>query len=217
MCTAQISRWEVFTTEGMVRLYLSAPLLTVNMRRLFSQHGSGKGNLRMFAFVQEGDRVRSEGWERCWEWRQTTHHLIMLECATTLCIFSGRIGDRSCYCTNCTRTERAWQEGRWGWQCDGGRKKNIPHFWFCDLSNCSLTPALHETKIWQESEIFMPLLLLLEMRWKIHSSNICNHLKLKPVVGWPLCILALDLNVSFRLNPTVDSPAKYRVCYFCSF
>lgn len=36
-------------------------------------------------FVQRGD---TEGWERCWEWRQTTHHLIMLECATTLCIFS---------------------------------------------------------------------------------------------------------------------------------
>lgn len=40
-------------------------------------------------------------------------------------------------------------------------------------------------------------------------SSFGDHLKVECVEGWPLCILALDLNVSFWLNPTVDSPAKY--------
>lgn len=91
----------------MVRLYLWAWLLTVNMKLLFSQHGSGKGNLCVsacvFAFFQEGDPVRSEGWERCWELCQTTHHLIMLECAATLCIFFSCVGARSCCCTSTAR------------------------------------------------------------------------------------------------------------------
>lgn len=82
-----------FMVDRMLWLYLSAWLLTVNMKLLFSKHSSGKGNLYVCVcvrtcFVQEGDTEHSEGWERCWEWRQTTHHLIMLACATTLCIFS---------------------------------------------------------------------------------------------------------------------------------
>lgn len=79
-----------FMTEGMARLYLSDWLLTVNMKLLFSKHSSGKGNLCLSVCVclhSCRSEIQSEGWERCWEWRQTTHHLIMLECATTLCIF----------------------------------------------------------------------------------------------------------------------------------
>lgn len=107
MCTVQIST-EVFGDgeDGQtVPFSLSASLLTVNMKLLFSKHGSGKGNPRVFVFVRQGDTEQSEGWERCWEWRQITHHLIMLECATTLCIVSVSIGDSSCYCTKCSHTE----------------------------------------------------------------------------------------------------------------
>lgn len=42
----------------------------------------------MCDWVGAAGRMRSKSGDgRGWEWRQTTHHLIMLECATTLCIF----------------------------------------------------------------------------------------------------------------------------------
>lgn len=142
-CTAQIFKQvegREVVTERMVRLYLSAWLLTVNMKLLFSKHSSGKGNLCVFAFLQRGDTEPSEGWERCWEWRQTTHHLIMLECATTLCIFSVALV-MGVVIVQTVRVVRAWQEGRPKWQFDGG-KKNRPYFEVWDLSNCGLISVL---------------------------------------------------------------------------
>lgn len=194
----------------MVRLYLSAWLLTVNMKLLFSKHGSAKGNLCAFAFVQRGDTEQSEGWERCWEGRQTTHHLITLECATTLCIFSVALVI-GVVIVQTVRTERAWQEGRLGRQFDE-EKKNNSYLGFWDLSNCRLIWPKYDHK----SQIFAAAAAC-AMCWEIWSNNIWNHLKVEPVGGWPLCILALDSNVSFWLNPTVDSPATFWVCYFCSF
>ncbi len=116
-----------FMTDRLVRLYLSAWLLTVNMKLLFSQHSSGEGNPCVFVFVQRGDTEQSEGWERCWEWRQITHHLIMLECATTLCIVSVALVI-AVVIGQAVRTERAWWEGRRGRQFDG--EENNPHFGF---------------------------------------------------------------------------------------
>lgn len=46
----------------MVRLYLSGSVLTVNMKHLFSQHSSGKGNLcDSFSCVQDRDTELREG------------------------------------------------------------------------------------------------------------------------------------------------------------
>lgn len=50
--------------ESVVRLYLPAWLLTVNMKLLFSKHSSGKGNPCVIEFVQQGDAEQIEGWER---------------------------------------------------------------------------------------------------------------------------------------------------------
>lgn len=60
----------------------------------------------------------------------------------------------------------------------------------------------------------------LKLRYKspvCFAAAVCDHLKSGCVAARLLCILAVGSNVSFWLNPIVDSSAKYRVCYFCSF
>lgn len=151
-------------TERLVRLYLSARLLTVNTALLFSKHDSGKGNLCVCLRscsreIQSG----AEGWERCWEWRQTTHHLIMLECATTLCIFSVALVI-GVVIVQTVRTEREglWVGGWWGWQFDGVEKKNNPYFVFLRFVKLKVNFSF-VTKIWkQKTDFFSPLVKCVE-------------------------------------------------------
>lgn len=206
MCTVQISTEGFLWRERMVGPYLSAPLLTVNMKLLFSKHSSGEGNPCVIEFVQRGEMQSKSTDGRGWEWRQTTHHLIMLECATALCIFLVALVIGVVF-VQTVRTERAFPGGKIGttvWQ--RGRRK---------MTLCWVLRFVKSQIKFSSVKIKVRFLCAAEACeiWE----HFWDHLKFEPVEVWPLCILALDLNVSFWLNPIVDSPAKYWVCYFCSF
>lgn len=70
-----------------VRPYLSARLLTVNAKASVFKTRLGERESVCDWVGAAGRMCSKSGDGRGWEWRQTTHHLIMLECATTLCIF----------------------------------------------------------------------------------------------------------------------------------
>lgn len=61
---------------------------------------------------------------RGWEWRQTTHHLIMLECATALCIFLVTLVVRVVFVQSVC-AERAFQAARSGASLTGREKNDL--------------------------------------------------------------------------------------------
>lgn len=61
---------------------------------------------------------------RGWEWRQTTHHLIMLECATALCIFLVTLVVGVVFVQSVC-AERAFQAGRSGGSLTGREKNDL--------------------------------------------------------------------------------------------
>lgn len=139
MCTRADSHREGLWRRGrVVRLYLSAWLLTVNMKLLFSKHSSGKGNPCVIEFAQQGDAEQIEGWERSGVTPDRTSFNHVRVCNHFMHIF-GCVGDRSCFCTNCTQQEGllGGKTGMTVWQ----RKQKWPFWGFWDLLNWRLNSS----------------------------------------------------------------------------
>lgn len=107
------------------RLHLSAWQLTVNMQLPFSKPLREAGIRRACHCLRAAGRTQSELRDgRGWEWRQTTHHLIMLECATTLCIFSAALVIGAVF-VQTVHTEKGLHGGRLGTVHSWTEKKDL--------------------------------------------------------------------------------------------